>query len=33
MMILMNLRKYKDENSADWAKVLGGKDFDVIEEG
>ena len=26
------LKKYKDENSADWAKVLGGKDFDVIEE-
>ena len=27
------LKKYKDANSADWAKVLGGKDFDVIEEG
>ena len=26
------LKAYKDENSKDWAKVLGGIDFDVVEE-
>ena len=27
------LKKYKDENTAAWSKILGGTDFSVIEEG
>ena len=26
------LKQYKSDNVADWAKVLGGSDFDIIEE-
>ena len=26
------LKQYKSDNSSDWAKVLGGGDFDIIEE-
>ena len=27
------LKKYKNDNAQDWSKILGGMDFDVVEEG
>jgi hypothetical protein len=27
------LKKYKDDNAKEWAKILGGEDFSVVEEG
>ena len=27
------LKKYKEQNAKEWAKILGGMNFDVIEEG
>jgi len=27
-----DLKKYKDENTKEWSKILGGGDFDVVEE-
>ena len=26
------LKKYKDQHTDEWAKILGGGDFDIIEE-
>jgi hypothetical protein len=27
-----DLKKYKDDHTAEWSKILGGGDFDIIEE-
>ena len=27
-----DLKKYKDDNAKEWSKILGGGDFDVVEE-